>query len=123
MTSKSFNAMTNPIRALNQLGFPNTTRSDRQDFTLLPIGNEFYSSIKSTRIPKYNAKRSREAIGLTHLCNNWFDLYFLNSFEIQSQFSFQNVFRHDFTTLPCDHEWDSSNKPNRVSKYNAKRSV
>ncbi|KAF7812420.1 uncharacterized protein G2W53_033396 [Senna tora] len=30
----------------------------RHDFTLLPCDHESHSSIKSTRIPKYNVKRS-----------------------------------------------------------------
>ncbi|KAF7839114.1 ribonuclease H [Senna tora] len=55
MTSYTFHAITSPIRALNPLGFPNTTRIDR----------------------------------FTHLCNNTFDLYFLNSFESQSRFWFK----------------------------------
>ncbi|KAF7841523.1 uncharacterized protein G2W53_003821 [Senna tora] len=34
MTSHSFHAITTPIRALNPLGFANTTRSDRFDALL-----------------------------------------------------------------------------------------
>ncbi|KAF7841511.1 uncharacterized protein G2W53_003809 [Senna tora] len=33
------------------------------------------------------------------MCNHTFDMYFLKSFEIQSHFSVQNVFKDDFTTL------------------------
>ncbi|KAF7832150.1 uncharacterized protein G2W53_014483 [Senna tora] len=65
----------------------------------------------------------REAIDLTHLCNNTFDLYFLKSFKIQSRFSVQNVFRQDFRHFPCDHESDSSIKSTKIHKYNAKRSI
>ncbi|KAF7824004.1 uncharacterized protein G2W53_022148 [Senna tora] len=62
-------------------------------------------------------------MGLTHLCYNLFDLYFLNSFEIQSRFSVQNVFTHDLTLLPCNHESHSTIKTTWIPKYNAKRSV
>ncbi|KAF7831953.1 uncharacterized protein G2W53_014286 [Senna tora] len=89
-----------PIRALNTLGFENATRSDRHDFTHLPCDHDSHSNIKSTRIPKYNAKRS-----------------------IQSRFSVQNVFRNDMTHLPWDHKSLSSIKSTRIPKYNAKQSV
>ncbi|KAF7839119.1 uncharacterized protein G2W53_007601 [Senna tora] len=59
---------------------------------------------------------------LTHLYNK-FALYFLNSFQIQSQFLVQNVFRHDFTLLPSDHESHWSIKCSRNPKNNAKRST
>ncbi|KAF7808098.1 uncharacterized protein G2W53_040259 [Senna tora] len=62
-----------PIRAINPLGFANTTRSDR-------------------------------------------------SFDIQSRFAIQNVYRHDLTDLPYDHEPGLSMKSTRIPKYNAKRS-
>ncbi|KAF7832170.1 uncharacterized protein G2W53_014503 [Senna tora] len=88
MTCHIFHAIKSPIRALNTLGFPNTTRSDRfyslahNAFDLyffisfeiqlrfsvqtmfrhhlkhLPCNRKSHSSIKSTRIPKCNAKRS-----------------------------------------------------------------
>ncbi|KAF7812412.1 uncharacterized protein G2W53_033388 [Senna tora] len=58
MTSNTFHAISSPIQALSPLGFPNTTRSDRQDFKHLPLDHESHSSIQSTRISKYNAKRS-----------------------------------------------------------------
>ncbi|KAF7808149.1 uncharacterized protein G2W53_040310 [Senna tora] len=47
-----------PIRPLNPHGLPNTTRSDRHDLIHLASDDETHSSIKSTQIPKYNAKRS-----------------------------------------------------------------
>ncbi|KAF7841517.1 uncharacterized protein G2W53_003815 [Senna tora] len=78
MTAHTFYAVTSPIRALNALGFQNTTRSDR------------------------------------------FDLYFLKSLEIQTRILVQNVFRHDFTLLPRDHESNSSIKSSWNPKYNAK---
>ncbi|KAF7839110.1 uncharacterized protein G2W53_007592 [Senna tora] len=116
----------------------------RHDFTLLPCDHESHSSIKSaqipkykakqleshsrinsTRIPKYKAKRStyREAIRLTHLCNNTFDLYFLKSIEIQLRFSVQNVFTNDFTQVAHHHESHSRITSTRIPKYKAKRSV
>ncbi|KAF7839129.1 uncharacterized protein G2W53_007611 [Senna tora] len=69
-----------------------------------------------------DSQKQREAIGLTHLFNNLFDLYFLNSLEIPSRFLAQNVFRHDLTHLPCYHESHSGIKSTRIPKYNAKRS-
>ncbi|KAF7812414.1 uncharacterized protein G2W53_033390 [Senna tora] len=64
----------------------------------------------------------REAIGFTHLGNNRIDLYFVNSFEVQSQNLVRNVVRHDFKLLRCDYESRLSFKNTRISKYNAKRS-
>ncbi|KAF7831972.1 uncharacterized protein G2W53_014305 [Senna tora] len=52
MTSHTLHAIKTLIQALNPLGFPNTTQSDR---------HESHSSIKSIRIPKYNAKQSHES--------------------------------------------------------------
>ncbi|KAF7808163.1 uncharacterized protein G2W53_040324 [Senna tora] len=46
-----------PIRVINPLGFANTTRSDRHDLTYLPCDHEPHWRNKSTRIPKYKAKR------------------------------------------------------------------
>ncbi|KAF7832160.1 uncharacterized protein G2W53_014493 [Senna tora] len=89
MTLHTFHEIMCPIRALNPIGFQNTTRS----------------------------------VGLTHLCNNTFVLYFLKSFEIQSRFSIQNVFRQDFTDLPFHHKSHSSIKSTRIPDYKAKRSV
>ncbi|KAF7839143.1 uncharacterized protein G2W53_007625 [Senna tora] len=60
--------------------------------------------------------KQREAIDLTHFCNNTFDLYFFNSFEIQSRFSVQNVFTHDFTHLQRHHESHSRIKSSRIPK-------
>ncbi|KAF7812418.1 uncharacterized protein G2W53_033394 [Senna tora] len=54
MTSHTFHAIKSLIRDLNPLGFPSTTRSDRT----LPCDHDSPLSIKSTRIPKYNGKRS-----------------------------------------------------------------
>ncbi|KAF7807546.1 uncharacterized protein G2W53_039707 [Senna tora] len=113
----TFHVITIPIRELNQLGFPNTTRSDRHDLTHLPCDHEPHLSIKYTRIPKYNAKRAfRLTCAITRL-----NLYFLCSFEIQPRFSIHNVFGHNFTHLPSDHEPHSSIKSTRIPKYNAKR--
>ncbi|KAF7832171.1 uncharacterized protein G2W53_014504 [Senna tora] len=84
-----------------------------------------FHTLKSS-IPALNPlgfPNKREAISLTHLCNNTFDLYFLNAFEIQLQYSVQNVFRHEFTNLPRDHESRSSIKSTQIPKYNAKRSI
>ncbi|KAF7807547.1 uncharacterized protein G2W53_039708 [Senna tora] len=53
----TFHAIRSPVRALNPIGFPNTTGSDRDDMRHLPCNHEPHSSIKSARIPKYNAKR------------------------------------------------------------------
>ncbi|KAF7821394.1 uncharacterized protein G2W53_026849 [Senna tora] len=64
MTCLTFHAITSPIRALNPLGFQNTTRSDRPELTYLPCDDEPCLSIKSTLIHKYNAKRWQD---LTHL--------------------------------------------------------
>ncbi|KAF7821392.1 uncharacterized protein G2W53_026847 [Senna tora] len=58
MTWHTFLAITSPIRALKPLGFPNPTRSDLHDLPHLPWDHEPHSSFKSTRIPKYKAKRS-----------------------------------------------------------------
>ncbi|KAF7807351.1 uncharacterized protein G2W53_039512 [Senna tora] len=58
MTRHTFHAITSPIRASKPLRFPNTTRSDRHDLKHLPSSHEPHSSVKSTRIPKYNVKRS-----------------------------------------------------------------
>ncbi|KAF7832051.1 uncharacterized protein G2W53_014384 [Senna tora] len=89
------------------------------NLTHLPRDHESLSSIKSTRIPKYNAKRSvRLSCASTRL-----NLYFLSSFEIQSRFSIQDVLRYDLTHLQCDHESYSSIKFYRFPKYIAKRSV
>ncbi|KAF7807371.1 uncharacterized protein G2W53_039532 [Senna tora] len=67
----------------------------------------------------YNAKRYfKFTCATTHL-----NLYFLSSFDIQSRFSIRNVFRHDLTHLPRDHEPHSSIKSTQIPKYNAKRSV
>ncbi|KAF7808148.1 uncharacterized protein G2W53_040309 [Senna tora] len=117
MTWRTFHAITSPIRALSLLGFPNTTQSNRRDLTHLPCDHEPHLSIKSTRIPKYNAKRAFQLTCATARLN----LYFLCSFEIQSRFSIHNVFGHDFTHLPSDHEPHSSIKSTRIPKYNAKR--
>ncbi|KAF7832154.1 uncharacterized protein G2W53_014487 [Senna tora] len=74
-TSHTFHAIMSPIRELNPVGFPNKfdiyflkslkiqsrflkQNVLRQDFTRLPCNHESHSSIKSTRIPKYNEKRS-----------------------------------------------------------------
>ncbi|KAF7832238.1 uncharacterized protein G2W53_014571 [Senna tora] len=147
MTSQTLHAITNPIRPLNPHGFPNTTRINRPDLRNLPCDHESDSAIKSTRIRKYNAKRSarhdtpstgsrvpfehqihsdskiqRKAISLTHFCNNTFELDFLCSFDIQSRISVQNMFSHEFTHLPCDHESDSTIKSTQIPKYNAKQS-
>ncbi|KAF7839133.1 uncharacterized protein G2W53_007615 [Senna tora] len=43
--------------------------------------------------------------------------------EIQSQFSYQSMFRHDLTQLPRDHDNPSSIKSTRIPKFNTKRSV
>ncbi|KAF7807542.1 uncharacterized protein G2W53_039703 [Senna tora] len=75
-----------------------------------------HSSFKSTRIPKYNAKRS---VWLT-CARTRLNLYFLSSFEIQSRFSIQNMFRHNLSHLSCDHEPHSSIKSTRIPKYNVK---
>ncbi|KAF7812434.1 uncharacterized protein G2W53_033410 [Senna tora] len=56
MTSQTFLVITSPIRALNPLEFPNIMRTDRFD-SLVPQ-QELDSTIKSTQIPKCNAKRS-----------------------------------------------------------------
>ncbi|KAF7812440.1 uncharacterized protein G2W53_033416 [Senna tora] len=66
MTSHTFHGIKSPIRAINLLEFPNTTRSDRfdslvqqhvgLDFTHLPYDHELHLRIKSKRIPKNNAK-------------------------------------------------------------------
>ncbi|KAF7842031.1 uncharacterized protein G2W53_004329 [Senna tora] len=77
--------------------------------THLPRYHEPHSSIKPTRIPKYNAKRSF----LLACASTRLNLYFFSSFEIQSRFSVQNVFRQDFTLLPCDLEPHSSIKSTR----------
>ncbi|KAF7808078.1 uncharacterized protein G2W53_040239 [Senna tora] len=77
----TFHAITSPIRALNPLGFQNTTRSTGMNLHTfheikstnssikstqipkynpkhIPCGHKPHSSTKSTRIPKYNVKRS-----------------------------------------------------------------
>ncbi|KAF7807562.1 uncharacterized protein G2W53_039723 [Senna tora] len=107
-----------PIRALNPLGFPNTTQSDRHDLTHIPCDHKPHSSNKSARIPTHNAKRSV----LLTCAPTRFKLYFLRSSEIQSRFLINNVFRHDLTHLPCDHKLHSSIKSNPIPKYNVKRS-
>ncbi|KAF7807543.1 uncharacterized protein G2W53_039704 [Senna tora] len=99
---QTFHTITSPIRALNPIRFSNTTRSDR---------------IKSTRIPKYNAKRSFSLTCATTRLN----LCFLGSYEIQSRFSCHNVFRDDLRYLPCDEVSQSRIKSARVPKYSAKR--
>ncbi|KAF7808168.1 uncharacterized protein G2W53_040329 [Senna tora] len=53
----SFHAITSPIRAINPIGYPNTTRSDRDDLKHLTCDEVSQSSIKSARIPKYSVKR------------------------------------------------------------------
>ncbi|KAF7821587.1 hypothetical protein G2W53_027042 [Senna tora] len=148
MTSHTFHGITSPIVAFNPLGFPNTTRSDRpnscvkstripkynvkrsiqsadsihnlfrHDLTHLSCDHEPHLSIKSTRIPKYNVKRSFSLTSATTHLN----LFFLSSFEIQSRHSIQNMFRHDLTHLPFDHERHHNIKSTRISKYNGKRS-
>ncbi|KAF7821393.1 uncharacterized protein G2W53_026848 [Senna tora] len=91
----------------------------RHDLTNLPCDHEPHSSIKSTRIPKYNAETS---FGLTYATKRS-NFYFSGSLEIQSRFSVQNVFRHDLTHLPSDHEPHSSIKSTQIRKYNSNRSV
>ncbi|KAF7808169.1 uncharacterized protein G2W53_040330 [Senna tora] len=91
----------------------------RHNLTLHPSDHEPHSSIKSIRIPKYNAKRSFSLTCSTTRLN----LFFLSSFEIQSRFSIHNVFRHGLTHFPCNHEPHSSIKSARIPKYNAKQSV
>ncbi|KAF7802103.1 uncharacterized protein G2W53_041214 [Senna tora] len=68
----------------------------------------------------WDSQIQREAIDLTHLCNNAFDMYFMNSLEILSRILLQNVFIHDFTVLPCDSESHSSIKSTRIPKHNDK---
>ncbi|KAF7832099.1 uncharacterized protein G2W53_014432 [Senna tora] len=58
MTSHTFQAFTSPIGPSTPFRFSNTSRSDRHQFTQLPYDHESHSTIKSTRLPKYNAKRS-----------------------------------------------------------------
>ncbi|KAF7823941.1 uncharacterized protein G2W53_022085 [Senna tora] len=84
-----------------------------------PCDHEPHSRIKSTQIPKYNENRSFSLTCSTTRLN----LYFLSSFETQSRFSIQNVFRHDLKNLPCDHEPHSRIKSTWIPKYNAKRSA
>ncbi|KAF7807354.1 uncharacterized protein G2W53_039515 [Senna tora] len=108
-----------PIRALNPLGFRNTTRSDRHVLTHLPSDHEPHSRRKATRIPKYNAERSFSLTCATTRLN----FCFLSSFEIQTRFSYHTVFRLDLKNLPFDHEPDSSITSARTPKYNVKRMV
>ncbi|KAF7832923.1 uncharacterized protein G2W53_015256 [Senna tora] len=85
--------------------------------THLPYDHMPHSRIESTQIPKYNVKQSvRLTCATTRL-----SLYF--TFQIQSRFSIPNVFRHDFTHLPCDHKPHSSIKSTHITTYNAERSV
>ncbi|KAF7808147.1 uncharacterized protein G2W53_040308 [Senna tora] len=98
----------------------NTTRIPKYNVKQsLPSNHEPHSSIKSTRIPKYNVKRSFSLTCATTFLN----LCFMSSFEIQSQFSTQNVFRHDLKHLPSNHEPHSSVKSTRIPKYNVKWSI
>ncbi|KAF7821440.1 uncharacterized protein G2W53_026895 [Senna tora] len=118
MTCHTFHAITSPIPEINPLGFRNTTQSHRHDLTQLPRDDEAHSSIKYTRIPKYNVKRY-----FSHTCaTTRLNLYLLSYFEIQSRFPIQNEFRHHSTYLPCDHKVYSSIKSTGIPKYNAKRS-
>ncbi|KAF7832017.1 uncharacterized protein G2W53_014350 [Senna tora] len=104
--------MASPIRPLNPLGFQNAMRNDRHDYTHLPCDHDSHSNIKSTRIPKYNAKRSTfHAI--------------TSPIRALNPLGFQNTTRsdrHDLTHLPFDRESRSSIKSTRIPKYNAKRS-
>ncbi|KAF7812416.1 uncharacterized protein G2W53_033392 [Senna tora] len=65
----------------------------------------------------------REVISFTNLCNNMVDMFFMNSFQILSGFSVQNVFTLDFTKLPCNHESCLSINSTGIPKYNAKQMV
>ncbi|KAF7812583.1 uncharacterized protein G2W53_033559 [Senna tora] len=58
MTYHTFHSIASPIHALDPLGYRNTTGSNRHDLTHLPCDHESHSSIRSTQIPKYKAKRS-----------------------------------------------------------------
>ncbi|KAF7808082.1 uncharacterized protein G2W53_040243 [Senna tora] len=130
MSRHTFHAITSPIRGLNPLGFTKnakqsfsltcpSTRLNRcfissfeidsrfsihnvfqHDLTHIPCNHKSHSSIKSTRIPKYNAKRS-----------------------IQKRFSYHIVFRLDLKNLPFDHEPDWSITSARTPKYNVKRTI
>ncbi|KAF7808094.1 uncharacterized protein G2W53_040255 [Senna tora] len=115
----SFHAIMSPIRAINPIGYPNTRRSDRHDLTDLPCNHETHSSIKSTRIPKYNAKHCFSVICATTRLN----MYFLSSFEIQLGFSIHNVFRHNLKHIRYDHEPHYTIKSAQIPKDNANRSV
>ncbi|KAF7808166.1 uncharacterized protein G2W53_040327 [Senna tora] len=119
MTWHTFHAITSPIRALNPLGFLNTTRSDRHVLTHPPSDHEPHSSRKATRIPKYNAERS---FSLT-CATTCLSFCFLSSFEIQKRFSDHIVFRIDLKNLPFDHKPDSSITSARTPKYNVERTV
>ncbi|KAF7844349.1 uncharacterized protein G2W53_001254 [Senna tora] len=118
MAIHTFHAITSSVGALNPLEFPNTTRRDRHDFTHIPYDHEPYSSIKSTRIRKYNPERS---ICLAYATTR-LNLNFLSSFEIQSRFSVPNAFRHDLPHFQCDHETHLSIKSTRIPVYNRKQS-
>ncbi|KAF7839127.1 uncharacterized protein G2W53_007609 [Senna tora] len=147
----SFHVITSPIGALSPLGFPNTTRSDRfdlyflnyfeiqsrflvqnvfrHDFTLLPYDYKPHWSIKYTRIPKYNAKRSTSLHTLSmrsrvhsSIKSTRIPKYNVKR-SIKSRFWVQNVFTHDFTLFPCDRKSHSSIKSTQIPKYNEKRSV
>ncbi|KAF7808167.1 uncharacterized protein G2W53_040328 [Senna tora] len=91
----------------------------RHDLTSFPCDHDPYSSIISTQIPKYNAKRSFSLTCATTRLN----FCLLSSYEIQSQFSNHIVFTQDLTNLPCDHKPDSSNTSAQPPKYKAKRPV
>ncbi|KAF7832232.1 uncharacterized protein G2W53_014565 [Senna tora] len=129
ITSHAFHAITSPIPALNPLGFQKRTRSERHNFTRLPCNHESHSSIKSTRIPKDNAKRSARLDAPSMRSRVPFGIQSTRIFKynekglIQSGVLAQNVVGHDLTYLPCDHESYSSIKFTRIPKYNTKRSI